>query len=145
MIPWRNPLSSYYWPDFDFESEAKRLRGMLFAEEPDPEFKTGSYVKIADGADPMMMPRVFFPNAADWHTTGAAWMSFSLGGKYTRSGDRIRAMIKKGLYQEVDEERYLEFEILPEDRIRLVKISEKFFESMEKWYEEGDVFALQKE
>ena len=145
VIPWRNPLSSYYWPDFDFESEAKRLRGMLFAEEPDPEFKTGSYVKIADGADPMMMPRVFFPNAADWHTTGAAWMSFGLGGKYTRSGDRIKALIKKGLYQAVDEERYLEFEILPEDRIRLVKISEKFFESMEKWYEEGDVFALQKE
>ena len=54
-------------------------------------------------------------------------------------------MIKKGLYQAVDEEWYLEFEILPEDRIRLVKISEKFFESMEKWYEEGDVFALQKE
>ena len=145
VIPWRNPISSYSWPDFDFESEAKRLRGMLFAEELDPEFKTGSYVKIADGADPMMMPRVLFVNAADWHTTGAAWMSFSLGGKYTRSGDRIRAMIKKGLYQAVDEEWYLEFEILPEDRIRLVKISEKFFESMEKWYEEGDVFALQKE
>ena len=70
-------------------------------------------------------------------------MSFALRGKYTVSGDRIRAAQKFGLNAPVDEEKFIEFRILSETEIMVTKVTDSFFEPVRGngWLKEGDILA----
>ena len=93
-------------------------------------------------------PYVFFGQAGsessgEWHSYVSIAMSYALSGRYTVSGDRIRAVQKFGLNAAVDEEKFIEFRILSETEIIVTKISDAFFEPVQGngWLKEGDILA----
>ena len=79
----------------------------------------------------------------NWHSYWDISMSFALRGKYTVSGDRVRAAQKFGLNAAVDEEKFIEFRILSETEIMVTKVADSFFEPVKGngWLKEGDVLV----
>ncbi len=96
----------------------------------------------------LLYPYVFFNRrgsgdySGEWHTCRDVGISFGLSGMYTVNGDRIRAVEGGGIVP-LHEDRFIEFRILSETEIMVMKIADGLFSAYgaEPWLAEGDILA----
>ena len=113
-------------------------------------FAEGVYqTKEAKGTMPggyELHPYIFFELVDHWRIGSDQMFSYGRSGRFTQNGDIIKAMRQEGVGAPLNENLYIEFQILSETELKVVKVSEDFYTSFGatwEWLVEGDLLEYQ--
>ena len=87
----------------------------------------------------LVQPYIFFENDINWRCGGGLSLSYAISGKFTVSGDRVKAVRLSGRGSQ--ENSCIELQILSETRLQVIAVSENFFDPQVEWFKAGDVLG----
>ena len=102
-------------------------------------FSQGFYMREELRNNDLVQPYIFFENDINWRCGGGLSLSYAISGKFTVSGDRVKAVRLSGRGSQ--ENSCIELQILSETRLQVIAVSENFFDPQVEWFKVGDVLG----